>query len=116
MFCTADPVFKQSCSYRIYRITGQILCDKSKTFKVLREGSKKNTKVWSLTIRGGVIQKPHPYCKICFLNIGYVLSKEYVQKNYVKKIYNKETTLKLRGGGQRVWSKTTLLHFFFTLP
>ena len=30
-----------------------------------------------------------------------------------KKIYDKKTTLKHRGGGQPVWSKTTLLHFFW---
>ena len=38
-------------------------------------------------------------------------------KKTSEKICNKKTTLKLRGGGVgRVWSKTTLWHFFFFEP
>ena len=31
--------------------------------KALREGYKKNVKVWSLTKEGGGQPEPHPYCK-----------------------------------------------------
>ena len=35
----------------------------------------------------------------------------------VKKVCNKKTTLKHKGGGlSEVWSRTTCLHFFWTLP
>ena len=34
------------------------------------------------------------------------------QTKLKKKFYDKETILKHRGGGQPVWSKTILLHFF----
>ena len=41
----------------------------------------------------------------------------FLQKKIIKKIRNKGTINVLQGGGvSGVWSKTILLHFFWTLP